>query len=225
MGKYIVSKILPKTQQDYSSGETKQAQFSGDNGDVLFGWFVTLKGEDQKETVAQCWFKKGEEFKEGQEAEGELVPAQDKQGNSYYKFKKMGSGGGRGGKGGYAPRDYRKEALASAPTMTMSYAKDIVVALIASGVIKKVEDAQKQLVAISDAAFANAKTKIEENVAALPAQPAPTPEAKPTPPATENHQGSEDQSEDEGSEEAPAPTPPRRPINPEEDINIEDIPF
>jgi len=220
MGKFTVTKIVPKMQQDYATGENVPAQFKGDTGDVLFGWFTTLKGEDQKETVAQCWFKKGEEFKEGQEVEGELVPASDKSGQQYYKFKKM-SGGFSGRKGGsFAPRDYRKEAIASASTMTMSYAKDIVVALIASGAIKKAEAAQADVLNIAKALYEQAKGQIETDVAALPAAPAQT-ETKPA-------EAQPAKSNEDSGEEAPHPADAGSegsPINPDEDINIDDIPF
>lgn len=220
MGKFTIKQVKPMKRQDFNTGEETEVSFKTDDGKVMKGYYLTLTDEKGQISNAQAWVLEGQPlYEDGQEVEGELVPAQDKQGNTYYKFKKAGQGGGFK-KGGFAPRDYRKEALASAPTMTMSYAKDVVVALIAAGVIKKADDAQKQLLAIADATFSNAKTKIEESVPALPA-PAPATETKP---ATTG-QAQEEAGEGEGEEDAPQQPAPKRPINPDEDINIEDIPF
>lgn len=218
MGKYTVTKIAPKVQQDYATGESVQAQFKGDT-DVLFGWFVALKGEDQKETVAQCWLKKGEEFKVDQEVEGELVAATDKQGNQYYKFKKVGGGYSGGKKGSFAPRDYRKEAFASAVTMTMSYAKDLVVAWSATGNVKKPEEIKTMFIELAKEAFAIAKQNIEENISAMAPQLVVQEAEKP---ADRMPTDAEDAEKDRKVDEAAAEAP--RDIK-ADDIDISDIPF
>jgi len=194
--------------QDFNTGEEQPVSFKGDTGKNINGYFLTLQDEEGQLQHAQAWvIEGGELYKDGEVVEGDITGKEDQQGNTKYTFRKTKSGGGSFRKGSYQ-RDHKKDTIASAATMAESYAKDLVVALISQGKVKDLADVMEKMDSLSNASYARSVARVGKDIDSTPQV--------------------EEESEKKTAEkpaQAAAPAKTQTTIDPEDEIDISDIPF